>query len=176
NEVVGLELEHLNSDPQLRTVILLGFTNQVTNEMYRFDRSRPKLFLTDEGWQIVGDDQETADFMEEGYRRARKYEGSFFFATQGIDDAGMNKATQAAFGNSAWKYHLMQSKDTINKISNGEVMNLSPGLKRMLLSLAPVPGRYSEFVLVDPNGGTHLLRHIPDEFTLAMATTKGPAF
>ncbi|WP_186071899.1 hypothetical protein, partial [Burkholderia gladioli] len=38
------------------------------------------------------------------------------------------------------------------------------------------PGRYSEFVLVDPNGGTHLLRHIPDEFTLAMATTKGPAF
>ncbi|MCW3589231.1 type IV secretion system protein TraC, partial [Burkholderia cenocepacia] len=79
NEVVGLELEHLNSDPQLRTVIMLGLTNQVTNEMYRFDRSRPKLFLQDEGWQIVGDDQESADFMEEGYRRARKYEGSFFF-------------------------------------------------------------------------------------------------
>ncbi|WP_186239612.1 type IV secretion system protein TraC [Burkholderia gladioli] len=176
NEVVGLELEHLNSDPQLRTVILLGFTNQVTNEMYRFDRSRPKLFLTDEGWQIVGDDEETADFVNEGYRRARKYEGSFFFATQGITDAGMNKATQAAFDNSAWKFHLKQSDDTLKKIEKGDVMDLSPGLKRMLKSLSPVPGRYSEFVLVDPNGGTHLLRHIPDEFTLAMATTKGPAF
>ncbi|KWF83479.1 conjugal transfer protein TraC [Burkholderia cepacia] len=176
NEVVGLELEHLNSDPQLRTVIMLGLTNQVTNEMYRFDRSRPKLFLQDEGWQIVGDDQETADFMEEGYRRARKYEGSFFFATQGITDAAMNKATQAAFDNSAWKFHLKQSDDTLKKIEKGDVMDLSPGLKRLLKSLHPVPGRYSEFILVDPNGGTHLLRHIPDEFTLAMATTKGPDF
>ncbi|MGN4195280.1 type IV secretion system protein TraC, partial [Burkholderia gladioli] len=139
-------------------------------------RSRPKLFLTDEGWQIVGDDEETADFVNEGYRRARKYEGSFFFATQGITDAGMNKATQAAFDNSAWKFHLKQSDDTLKKIEKGDVMDLSPGLKRMLKSLSPVPGRYSEFVLVDPNGGTHLLRHIPDEFTLAMATTKGPAF
>ncbi len=176
NEVVGLELEHLNSDPQLRTVIMLGFTNQVTNEMYRFDRSRPKLFLTDEGWQIVGDDAETADFMEEGYRRARKYEGSFFFATQGITDAAMNKATQAAFDNSAWKFHLKQSEDTLKKIEKSDVMDLSPGLKRMLRSLSPQRDRYSEFVLVDPNGGTHLLRHIPDEFTLAMATTKGPDF
>lgn len=176
NDVVGLELEHLNSDPQLRTVIMLGLTNQVTNEMYRFDRSRPKLFLQDEGWQIVGDDEETADFMEEGYRRARKYEGSFFFATQGITDAAMNRATQAAFDNSAWKFHLKQSDDTLKKIEKGDVMDLSPALKRMLRSLHPVPGRYSEFILVDPSGGTHLLRHIPDEFTLAMATTKGPDF
>jgi conjugal transfer ATP-binding protein TraC len=93
-----------------------------------------------------------------------------------ITDAGMNKATQAAFDNSAWKFHLKQSDDTLKKIEKGDVMDLSPGLKRMLKSLRPVPGRYSEFVLVDPNGGTHLLRHIPDEFTLAMATTKGPDY
>ncbi|QJW82491.1 type IV secretion system protein TraC [Burkholderia glumae] len=176
NDVVGLELEHLNSDPQLRTVIMLGFTNQVTNEMYRFERSRKKLFLQDEGWQTAGDDQESADFTEEGYRRARKYEGSFFFATQGITDAGMNKATQAAFDNSGWKFHLKQSNDTLAQIERGDIIDLSPGLKKMLKSLSPVPGRYSEFVLVDPDGGQHILRHIPDEFTLAMATTKGPDY
>ncbi|UVS88468.1 type IV secretion system protein TraC [Burkholderia glumae] len=176
NEIIGLELEHLNSDPDLRTVILLGLTNQVTNEMYRFDRSRKKLFLTDEGWQVVGDDKETAEFMEEGYRRARKYEGSFFFGTQGIGDTKLNRAIQAAFDFSAWKFHMAQGKDAIPKIEREKSIDLSPSLKKMLSSLAPYPGRYSEFVLVDPNGDEHLLRHIPEEFTLAMATTKGPDY
>ncbi|MFY4698873.1 type IV secretion system protein TraC [Burkholderia glumae] len=176
NDVVALELEHLNSDPQLRSVIVLGFTNQVTNEMYRFDRSRKKLFLLDEGWQLVGSDKETATFINEGYRRARKYEGCFGFATQGITDVKLNLAIKAAFDNSAWKFHMLQSADTLEALQKSDVMDLSPSLKKMLKSLNPEKGKYSEFVLVGQDGTPHLLRHIPDEFTLGMATTKGPDF
>ncbi|MBS2132341.1 type IV secretion system protein TraC (plasmid) [Burkholderia thailandensis] len=176
NEVIGLELEHLNSDPNFRTVVLLCLTNRVANEMYRFDRTRKKLFLIDEAWQLLGGDKETATFIEEGYRRARKYEGSFFIATQAITDAQLNAAAQAAFDNSAWKFHLKQSQDTLKKLEASDVMDLPPALKRMLASLQPQAGLYSEFICVAPDGGTHVLRHIPDEYTLAMSSTKGPDF
>jgi hypothetical protein len=50
------------------------------------------------------------------------------------------------------------------------VVNFSPAVKRMLLSLRTEAGRFSEMLVSSPNGDA-VLRHLPDPFSLVMAST-----
>ncbi|MFX6056076.1 hypothetical protein ABTE97_19810, partial [Acinetobacter baumannii] len=79
-----------------KTVVLFGVMNRIMRDMY-LSRSQGKIVFVDEAWQLLDDTEETAAFIEEGYRRARKYFGSFGMGTQGIDDAFANDAARAAY-------------------------------------------------------------------------------
>ncbi|MFX8801537.1 type IV secretion system protein TraC, partial [Acinetobacter baumannii] len=76
NEMIYLELEELKDSPELKTVVLFGVMNRIMRDMY-LSRSQGKIVFVDEAWQLLDDIEETAAFIEEGYRRARKYFGSF---------------------------------------------------------------------------------------------------
>jgi conjugal transfer ATP-binding protein TraC len=72
---VCLELEELKSQKHLQTIVLLLLIYQIQQGMYLGDRSQKKLLLIDEAWDLLSDDQ-IAAFVEAGYRRFRKYNGS----------------------------------------------------------------------------------------------------
>ncbi len=169
DDMIGLELEELKNAPELRRVILFVLTSRIAHDMYLF-RDRKKLCLVDEAWQLLGADKETAEFIEEGYRRARKYNGIFCVGTQGIEDAYKNDASQAAYNNADWKILLRQDRKNLEKLIEDGVVNLSPAIKRMLLSLRTEKGRFSEMLISSPNGDA-VVRHIPDPFSLLMAST-----
>ena len=174
DDMVGLELEELKNAPELRRVVLFVLTSRIAHDMY-LTRDRKKLCLVDEAWQLLGADKETAEFIEEGYRRARKYNGIFCVGTQGIEDAYKNDAAQAAYNNADWKILLRQDRKNLEKLIEDGMVNFSPAVKRMLLSLRTERGRFSEMLVSSPNGEC-VVRHIPDPFSLLMASTNAQDF
>jgi conjugal transfer ATP-binding protein TraC len=149
-------------------------TSRIAHDMY-LSRDRMKLCLVDEAWQLLGSDKETADFIEEGYRRARKYKGIFAVGTQGIEDAYKNDASRAAYNNADWKILLRQDKKNFNKLLEDGLINFSPAMQRMILSLRTEKGKFSEMLISSPNGDS-VVRHIPDPFSLLMASTNAEDF
>lgn len=174
SDMVGLELEELKNAPELRRVVLFVLTSRIAHDMY-LTRDRKKLCLVDEAWQLLGADKETAEFIEEGYRRARKYNGIFCVGTQGIEDAYKNDAAQAAYNNADWKILLRQDRKNLEKLIEDGMVNFSPAVKQMLLSLRTERGRFSEMLISSPNGDA-VVRHIPDPFSLLMASTNAQDF
>ncbi len=173
-DMIGLELEELKSAPDLRRVVLFVLTSRIAHDMY-LSRDRKKLCLVDEAWQLLGADKETADFIEEGYRRARKYNGMFCVGTQGIEDAYKNDASRAAYNNADWKILLRQDPKNLNKLIEDGLVSFTPAVKRMLTSLRTEGGQYSEMLISSPNGES-VVRHIPDPFSLLMASSKAEDF
>ena len=173
-DMIGLELEELKSAPDLRRVVLFVLTSRIAHDMY-LSRDRKKLCLVDEAWQLLGADKETADFIEEGYRRARKYNGMFCVGTQGIEDAYKNDASKAAYNNADWKILLRQDPKNLNKLIEDGMVSFTPAVKRMLTSLRTEGGQYSEMLISSPNGEA-VVRHIPDPFSLLMASSNAADF
>lgn len=169
NEFVVLELEHLKDAHDLRKAILLILTSRISSEMY-LNRSRRKLMLMDEAWQLLDEDAETTQFIEEGYRRARKYRGSFGMGTQGIHDAYKNPAVQAAYNNADFKIIMRQDMDSLQNAVKQKLVDFSESKMKRIRSLRKEDGRFSELLLSSPYGDA-VLRHIPDPFSLIMTAT-----
>ncbi len=174
DDMIGLELEELKNAPELRRVVLFVLTSRIAHDMY-LSRDRKKICLVDEAWQLLGADKETAEFIEEGYRRARKYNGIFCVGTQGIEDAYKNEASKAAYNNADWKIFLRQDRKNLEKLIEDGTVHFSPAVKRMLLSLRTERGRFSEMLISSPNGEA-VVRHMPDPFSLLMASTNAEDF
>lgn len=175
NDMIGLELEELKNMPDLRRVVLLVLMTRISNDMYLTSREQKKLCLIDEAWQLLGEDKETASFIEEGYRRARKYNGIFALGTQSIEDAFKNDASKAAWNNADWKIILRQEEKDLKRMIAAGTVDFTAAEKRMLLSLRTEEGRFSEMLISSPYGQT-VVRNIPDPFTLLMASSRGADF
>jgi conjugal transfer ATP-binding protein TraC len=173
-DMIGLELEELKDVEDLRRVVLFVLTSRIANDMY-LSRDRRKLCLVDEAWQLLGDDPETAAFIAEGYRRARKYKGIFAVGTQGIDDAFANPAAFAAYTNADWKIYLRQDPEVLESMISQGKASFNPAVKRMLTSLQTQAGKYSELLISSPNG-SQVVRHAPDPFSLMMASSSADDF
>ena len=173
-DMIGLELEELKTAPDLRRVVLFVLTSRIAHDMY-LTRDRKKLCLVDEAWQLLGADKETAEFIEEGYRRARKYNGMFCVGTQGVDDAYKNDASKAAYNNADWKILLRQDPDNLQKLIDEAKVNFTPAVERMLKSLTTQGGQYAEMLISSPYGRS-VVRHIPDPLSLMMASSKAEDF
>lgn len=169
DDMIGLELEELKGAPDLRRVVLFVIISRIAHDMY-LTRDRKKICLIDEAWQLLGADKETAEFIEEGYRRARKYNGVFLVGTQGIEDAYKNDASQAAYNNADWKILLRQDPKNLQKLIDDGTVSFSPAILKMLKSLRTEKGRFSELLVSSPNGDS-VVRHMPDPFSLLMAST-----
>jgi conjugal transfer ATP-binding protein TraC len=170
---VVLELEELNSNPELREVVLLMIMSLIDIKLYFGDRSRPKLIIIDEAWQLLRGEN-TANFIETGYRRARKYKGSFVTITQSVmdffreDNAGVG---QAIISNSAYKFLLVQKKEDLYRAKKEGKLVLSDFELKLAETIHTVPGQYSEiFIKTDRAYG--IGRLFVDKFTQYLYSTK----
>ncbi len=173
-DMVGLELEELKPVPDLRRVVLLVLISRIANEMY-FSRDVKKAVFIDEAQQLLGPEKEAAESFEEAARRYRKYNGMLGIGTQGIQDAFSNAATEAIYNNSDWKIYLRQDPKVLEKLIKEGKASFSPAVKRMLLSLRAEHGRFSEMLISSPMGEA-VVRHVPDPFSLLMASTNPTDF
>jgi len=163
NPFTVLELEELNSDLELRNVVLTLLMARTTRDMYLGDRRVPKMMLVDEAWDLFAD-AGSGRFIETAFRRIRKYFGAAGFITQGFNDVDASSAAQAAYNNAPWKFVLKQlpaSLEYCNKHSKlGMMSDYTMGL---LNGLKPGPG-YSE-VYVSHENGSGLFRFVVDPFS-----------
>ncbi|HAY7697602.1 TPA: hypothetical protein JN348_004477, partial [Shigella sonnei] len=85
----------------------------IENRMYRTPRNLKKLNVIDEGWRLLDfKNHKVGEFIEKGYRTARRHTGAYITITQNIVDFDSDKASsaaRAAWGNSSYKIILRQS-------------------------------------------------------------------
>ena len=151
DDFVVLELEHLEQHKPLFKVVTLQVINAVTQDLYLGDRNRKKLVVFDEAWKFLGESNAIKSVIEEGYRRARKYNGSFTIITQSIlDMLQFGSVGKVIKNNSAFKFYL-QSGDFESAL-NEKLIDYSPFVMDILKSLQSNPPKYSEIFIDSPFG------------------------
>lgn len=173
SDFIVLELEELKAKKDLQTVVLLIVMYRITREMY-FTRDRKKIVIIDEAWDLLSGGA-TAEFIEAGYRRARKYKGAFMSATQGVDDYYRNPAAKAALDNSDWMFLLRQKPESIEMMDKLGQLNMDDAMKRLLQSLRTEHGAYSEVFIHSP-AGNGVGRLIVDPYSLLLFSSRAEDF
>ena len=168
-DFVVLELEELKSKKDLQSVVMQLIMYRITQEMYR-DRSRRKLVIIDESWDLMGSGS-SGSFIEAGYRRARKYGGAFGTITQSVDDYYKNEATKAAINNADWLFLLRQKPENIERLGKEGKLPLDEWLKRQLASVSTEHGHFSEIYIHSPMG-SGLGRLLLDPFSMLVYSTR----
>ena len=174
NPFVVLELGELDPKPDLQAVVLLILMMRITEAMYLGGRKQRKLCIIDEAWKLMG--RGTAgEFIERGYRTARKFGGSFMTITQGIDDYYKSGTSKAALANSDWLFLLRQKAESIQAAEKSDQISMDEHLRRVMTSIDTKQGEYSEIAVMGP-GGVSVGRLIVDPFTEKLYSTKAEEF
>lgn len=172
NNLVILELGGLDGNKELQRIVLKILMYQITNAMYYTPKHIPKTCLIDESYDLLADNTKggSADFVNEGYRRAPKYGGNFITITHGLDDYEKNPTAKMCYDNAYYKIFLGASKSTIDTLKKSNQLDAYG--ERLIRSLK-VTDEYSEFLMMcEENLTVHRL--IVDPFSRVLNTTRGP--
>lgn len=172
NHLVLLELGGLDSNKDLQRIVLKILMYQITNMMYYKPKHIPKSCLIDESYELLANKgaEGSANFINEGYRRAPKYGGNFITITHGMDDYNNNPIAKMCYDNAYYKIFLGASKSTIDTLKKSD--QLDAYSERLLRSLK-ITREYSEFLMIcEENATVHRL--MVDPFSRVLNTTRGP--
>lgn len=146
--LVVIETDHLRNHPDLMAVLVQMMILQINQTMARGDRQQPFLIMIDEAWKLLTG-KDTARFISEVTRTARKYKGGLVLGTQHLKDY-FNEASPAAteaFNCSTWKCLLYQEADAIRGLRHHPQLGSFIGnefQESLLCSLRSQPPHYSE--------------------------------
>ena len=174
DEFVVLELERLKSIPDLFNVIVMVVVNAVTQELYLSARDRPRFVLCDEAAQFMtrteGQDlSRLAEVFGQGYRRARKYQGSFGVVLQSMNDLLLFGGTgQVILENAATRFLLQGS--TYERAVENKILDYSGFVLDLLKSVRNNKPFYSE-VFIDSPLGLGIARLVVDPFSYWINTS-----
>lgn len=177
-EFIVVEFKGLESHPEIRDPIIMLLIYHINQLMYMSsDRKSRIQIVIDEAHRFLGKNPRMDDFIEQAYRRARKYDGSIILATQGFDDiynaksGGLSKAGSVIINNSSWKIFMKQTETSINMLIKSEVFNLSELDKEILRSIVTVKPEYSELYVMTPDEVKLPYRLVMDKFFYYLTTT-----
>jgi len=171
-DFIVLELEEFKAKKRLRSVILLLLIYDIQNKMYA-ERERKKLLLIDEAWDLFGDYMANAPkFIEESYRRVRKYQGSIATITQSLQDYfTIGEVGAAMLQNADFKFFLEQNEKGIEAAKQ----LLDKDDADLIAGLTTVDKGFSEIFVKSPLG-SGVGRLVVDEFTHYLYTTRAEDF
>src|SRR5690606_21479826 len=134
----------------------------IQQAVYLGDRSRMKVVIIDEAWDLLKEG-EVSVFMEHAYRKFRKYGGSVLIATQSLNDLYENEVGRAIAENSASMYLLGQTEETVESVKKSGRLSLSEGGYNILKSVHTIAGVYSE-IFIRSNAGVGVGRLVVSDF------------
>ena len=153
-DLIVIETDSLRSHPNLMAVVVQMLICQVNQEMAKGDRTKPFVIIIDEAWMLLGG-KDTASFISEASRIARKYKGGIICATQHLTDYFKPEAPGAteAFNCSSWKCILKQEEDVITALKSHPQLQAFAGdeyKEALLRSIHSKPPHYSEVAIFGP--------------------------
>lgn len=167
---IVLELEQLNAKKDLRAVVMFLLMYRITHDMYLSDRETNKLVVIDEAWDLMSQGS-SGQFIEAGYRRARKYGGAFVTATQSIGDYSASPTSQAALDNADWLFLMRQKKESIEALEKSGKFNMDAHLKEQLKSVKTIHGAYAEVLIRGGDMPPSVGRLFTDPYTTLVSST-----
>ncbi len=152
DDFVVLELDALRNIKDLFKVITLLVLDAAQRDLYLSDRSEPRQVIFDEAWQFLGGGNKLMlDIIESGYRRARKYHGSFFVITQSL----LDRQKFGDIGNIIWSQadfkFLLESGD-FKAAKDAGLIDYSDFTMELLKSVKTNAPAYSEVFCDTPFG------------------------
>lgn len=170
DDFVVLELEHLKVMPDLFRVIVLQVLNTVTMDLYFSDRQHSRMIILDEAWQFLQDTEVFQRVIEEGYRRARKYKGSFGVVTQSILDLEQfGRVGRVINTNSAFKFFLESSDFVYAK--EKKLIEYDDFTVNILNSIKYNAPKYSEIFVHSDAFGVGVARLMVDPYSYYIYTS-----
>ena len=170
DDFVVLELEHLKSIPDLFKVVVLQVLNAVTLDLYLSNRQTPRMVVLDEAWQFLQDTEVFQKVIEEGYRRARKYRGSFGIITQSVLDLEQfGRVGQVINSNSAFKFFLESGDVAMAK--EKKIINYDEFTMQILSSVKYNAPKYSEIFIHSDTFGFGVVRLMVDPYSYYVYTS-----
>ena len=148
---VVLELEHLKVQPDLYRVVTLLVIDAVTQDLYLSDRSTPRFIIFEEAWQFLGKAAQLGAVVEEGYRRARKYSGSFSVVVQSLMDLN-TFGTVGGVINGNSQFRLFLESPDFDKSKDKGILDYDEFTMEYLKSVKSLSGFYSEIFFETPFG------------------------
>lgn len=172
NELVVLEMDDLQDKPDLQKVIIKLVLYLITQTMYE-SRDRKKFVVIDEAWNLLDGGEDSAKFINEGFRKVRKYQGAFITATQSAKDYSMSPAAEAALQHADWVVALRGKEQTVEEL--GARLHLNEFQKNQIRSLKTIQGVFSELWINYP-GGSGVGRLYSDPYNQLMSSTRHQDF
>lgn len=173
NDFMVFELDELGSSPELKAIVLMLVTNQIERELYLSDRSRWRLTIIDEAYDLMRD-LRVGKVIEYLFRKARKYKGACWVGTQGYQDLYYNEATKGIVANAGWKWTLKQEGTSSKKAFEENIIPDTEYFHELVSSLGPGDG-YGEIFVKTPDDSTFLYRFITDPFSFYTYSSKDMA-
>lgn len=174
NDLIIIELEDLEVDPDLQAVVMTLMIHQITKDMYLSDpeRKRPKLLLVDEGWRLLGDKQ-SGGFISKAFRTVRKYRGSAGAITQSFSDFAASDAARAALENATWQFVLKQKPASIDFAAEKKWIPDDKMFTDLLKTVNSDAGQGFSEIFVQGEKGQGVYRFVTDRHSYWMYTSHG---
>ncbi|MDA0910057.1 MAG: TraC family protein [Proteobacteria bacterium] len=177
NPFIILELDGLDKNLELRSIVINLLLNKLTEEMYikgvrdpETGETLEKLLVLDEAWDLINRPA-TAVFMEKASRRVRKYQGSMIILTQKLTDA-ISPAGKTIINNSNLVVVMKQNAKAVEEAIDDKLVDFNE-THRDLISEVRKTNDFSEFfVLNKMNHMYGLLRFKTDAFSYLLFTSK----
>lgn len=169
NPFTILELSRLEGRKHLQQVVLLQLIYQIQKDMYLGDRGTRKILIIDEAWALLREGN-IAKFIETGYRRFRKYNGSAITITQSINDLYEGSAGKAIADNSPFTFLLGQKSGALDTAKKEKRLDLNDTGYEFLKTVRSIRGVYSEIFILS-NSGSGIARLFVDKFSLLLYST-----
>lgn len=177
-EFIAVEFREMSEHPDIRDPIIMMLVYHINQMMYSSSGRKNRIqIILDEAHRFLGKNPRMDDFIEQAYRRARKYNGSIILATQGFDDiydpvsGGLSNAGKVIIANSPWKFFLAQTETSVNMLIKSGVFNLNEIEEDIIKSIHTSKGHYSEIFIITPNEYKLPYRLIMNKFFYYITTT-----
>lgn len=166
-----IELDGFPSD--IMRPVIFALMSSITQQMYLSgSRSTPKMCIIEEAWSLMaGSNAQAQEFINTGYRTARKFGGSFCTVTQGIEDFYSTPEALAAFNNSDIHITLRQGSG-LDKFIKENPEHFSEYEQFVLKSFSASASAGYSSVMLKAGGRTTFHRLFADPFTRACLSTE----
>jgi len=171
DQLVVLELEGLKPQKDLYSVVVLQVLNMATMDLYLSDRMHPRLVIFDEAWQFLQDNELYQKIIEEGYRRARKYGGSFGIITQSLLDLEQFGAVGKVINTNCEFKFFLESGD-FQAAKKAGIIDYDDFTMHILNTLKYNAPKYSEIFVHSSSFGSGIVRLIVDRYSYYLFTTR----
>ncbi len=177
DDFVVIELDDIKGDPELFNVVVLQMMNEVTQDLYLSNRQQRRFILFEEAPTILKENgvnnlSYLGQMTEEGYRRARKYGGSFGVVMQSINDTQlMGQLGQVVLSNAAYKFMLTSKSGQYAKACKDGVLDYDGFSESILTSLVNNKPYYAELFIESPQS-RGVARLVVDSFRYHINSTE----
>lgn len=177
SKLVVFEMGGLKESPDLLKIVMFVMIVIIQGQFYQTARNIKKRCIIDEAWRYLtkGNNPIAADFIEQGFRTARKHNGGFGVITQYLNDTSGSIQGQAIAASSDLKIILRQGdfQDYLNKNPS----RFTPLQEAMIASFGAVSATgFSNVMLEAGEEMVSFHRYFADPYSRVLFSSKGVEF